>query len=140
MAIEAYKPTTPARRGMTSADTSSLTRKHPSKALLVTKTSGSGRNNQGKITIRHRGGGVKRFLRLVDFKFAAGQQAKVVAIEYDPNRSAHLALVDLGEGQQAYVLAGAGMKVGDSLTSGPEAEIRAGNRLPLRQIPVGSQI
>lgn len=140
MAIKLYKPTTPARRGMTTADTEILTKKRPAKSLLVAKKTGSGRNNQGKITVRHRGGGVKRFYRLVDFKFAAGANATVTAIEYDPNRSANIALLELGDGKPAYILAGSGMKVGAKLSSGPDAPIKAGNRLPIKAIPVGSQI
>ncbi|MBW3538402.1 50S ribosomal protein L2 [Candidatus Parcubacteria bacterium] len=140
MAIKLYKPTTPARRGMTSADTAAVTKKRPHKSLLVAKKAGSGRNNQGKITTRHRGGGVKRFYRLVDFAFPAGSQGQVTAIEYDPNRSAHIALVKLDTGQMAYLLAGSGMKVGDTLSSGAEAEIKRGNRLPLGSMPVGTQI
>jgi large subunit ribosomal protein L2 len=140
MAIKLYKPTTPARRGMTTGDTEILDKKRPAKSLVVAKKKGSGRNNQGKITIRHRGGGSKRFYRLVDFKFAAGQEATVKAIEYDPNRTARIALVELKGGKLAYVLAGSGMKVGAKLASGPEAAIKAGNRLPIKAIPVGSQI
>lgn len=140
MAIRLYKPTTPARRGMTSADTAILTRKKPEKSLLEPKTAKVGRNNQGKITIRHRGGGVKRHYRLVDFRFASVDSAKVAAIEYDPNRSAYLALVELGESKKAYVLAGAGMQVGDTLSAGEGAEIKRGNRLALKDIPVGTQI
>ncbi len=140
MAIKLYKPTSPARRGMTTADTAAITKKRPEKSLLVAKKVGSGRNNQGKITVRHRGGGVKRFYRLIDFKFIAGAKAEVTAIEYDPNRSAHIALIKLENGKLAYVLAGSGMKVGDSLSSGPEVEIKKGNRLPLKSIPSGTQI
>lgn len=139
MAIKLYNPTTPARRGMTTADTSTITKKKPQKSLLVAKKVGSGRNNQGKITIRHRGGGVKRFYRLVDFK-ALFPEARVIAIEYDPNRSARIALVELPGGQRAYVLAGSGMKVGDKLANGTEAAVRTGNRLTLGAMPVGSQI
>ncbi len=140
MAVKLYKPTTPARRGMTSGDTSALTSKKPHKALLIAKKAISGRNNQGKITIRHRGGGVKRFYRLVDFNFNGIDGAEVVTIEFDPNRSANIALVRLQNGKHAYVLAGSGMKVGDRISSGDEAEIRRGNRLPLRNIPAGTQI
>lgn len=140
MAIKLYKPTTPARRGMTTADTAAITKKRPAKALVIAKKAGSGRNNQGKITIRHRGGGVKRHYRLVDFNFSGIESAKVVAIEYDPNRSAHIALIALANGKQAYILAGSGMKVGDNLASGDEVAIRSGNRLPLSAIPVGTQI
>jgi len=140
MAVKLYKPTTPARRGMTTADTSAITKKRPEKSLLVAKKAGSGRNNQGKITVRHRGGGVKRFYRLVDFDFKAVSSAVVAAIEYDPNRSANIALVQLEGGKKAYILAGSGMKVGDQLASGADAAVRAGNRLALKDIPVGTQI
>lgn len=141
MAIKLYKPTTPGRRGMTSTDTAVLTKgKKPTKSLLVAKKAGSGRNNQGKITVRHRGGGVKRFYRLVDFDFKSVASAVVESIEYDPNRSAHIALVKIDGGKLAYVIAGSGMKVGDQLASGEDAAIRTGNRLPLKNIPAGTQI
>jgi large subunit ribosomal protein L2 len=140
MALKLYKPTTPARRGMTTADTEVLTKKKPTKSLIVMKKTGSGRNNQGKITVRHRGGGVKRYYRLVDFDFKQVKSAVVEAIEYDPNRSAHIALVRLDSGKPAYVIAGSGMKVGDQLASGDEAAIKAGNRLALKNIPAGTQI
>ena len=141
MAIKLYKPTTPARRGMTTQDTSTLTKgKRPEKSLLVAKKAGSGRNNQGKITVRHRGGGVKRHYRLVDFDFKLVVSAVVEAIEYDPNRSSHIDLVRIEGGKLAYILAGSGMKVGDQLASGAEADIKKGNRLPLSGIPAGTQI
>ncbi len=140
MAIRLYKPTTPARRGMTTADTALLTKKKPEKSLLVSKKAGSGRNNQGKITIRHRGGGVKRYYRLVDFRLLAGFKATITALEYDPNRSAHIALVVQENGAKAYILAGSDMKVGQKIESGTKADIRKGNRLPLANIPVGTQI
>jgi large subunit ribosomal protein L2 len=140
MALKLYKPTTPGRRGMTTADTEVLTKKKPTKSLIVIKKTGSGRNNQGKITVRHRGGGVKRYYRLVDFDFKQVKSAVVEAIEYDPNRSAHIALVRLDSGKPAYVIAGSGMKVGDQLASGDEAAIKAGNRLALKNIPAGTQI
>jgi large subunit ribosomal protein L2 len=140
MAIKKYKPTSNGRRGMTTADKAGLTKKRPAKQLIVAKKAGSGRNNQGKITIRHRGGGVKRFYRLVDFDFKNMVNAVVEAIEYDPNRSAHIALVRLESGKLAYILAGSGMKTGDKLASGEEAAIRTGNRLPLKNIPAGTQI
>jgi len=141
MALRHYKPTTPARRGMTSQDTSALTKKKkPEKSLLVAKKAGSGRNNQGKITVRHRGGGVKRHYRLVDFDFKTVESAVVTAIEYDPNRSANIALVQIEGGKKAYIIAGSGMKVGDQLASGSDAAIKTGNRLPLNGIPVGTQI
>ncbi|HSX41561.1 MAG TPA: 50S ribosomal protein L2 [Candidatus Saccharimonadales bacterium] len=140
MAIKLYKPTTPARRGMTTADTAAITKKKPEKSLLVAMKAGSGRNNQGRITIRHRGGAVKRFYRLVDFRLVPGTKGTISAIEYDPNRSAHIALIDLENGKKAYVLAGSGMQVGQEVESGSEVEIRRGNRLPLKSIPVGTQI
>jgi large subunit ribosomal protein L2 len=140
MALKLLKPTTPGRRGMTTADTASITKKKPAKQLLATSTRGSGRNNQGKITIRHRGGGMKRFYRLVDFDFKNMKNAVVESIEYDPNRTARIALVRLEGGKLAYVLAGTGMKPGDKLASGEEAPIRVGNRLPLKNIPAGTQI
>jgi len=139
MAIKLYNPTTPARRGMTTADTDTITKKKPQKSLLVAKKVGSGRNNQGKITIRHRGGGEKRFIRLVDFK-GLFPEGKVIAIEYDPGRSARIALVEVKGGQKAYVIAGSGMKVGDKIAGGTDAAIKAGNRLALGSMPVGSQI
>lgn len=140
MAVRLYKPTTPARRGMTSIDTSQITKKKPEKSLLVPMKAGSGRNNQGRITIRHRGGAVKRFYRLVDFRLVPGFSGKITAIEYDPNRSAHIALVELKNGKKAYILAGNDMKVGQTIDSGSDVEIRRGNRLPLANIPVGTQI
>jgi large subunit ribosomal protein L2 len=140
MALKLYKPTTPGRRGMTSADTDMITKRKPTKSLIVIKTAGSGRNNQGKITVRHRGGGVKRFYRLIDFDFKSVKSAVVEAIEYDPNRSARIALVKIDGGKLTYVIAGSGMKVGDQLASGEEAAIKTGNRLPLKNIPAGTQI
>lgn len=140
MAIKLYKPTTPGRRGMTTADRDGLSKKRPEKSLLVAQKAGSGRNNQGKITVRHRGGGVKKFYRLVDFDFASVNSALVVALEYDPNRSAHIALVQIDGGKKAYIIAGSGMKVGDQLASGADAPIRVGNRLPMKNIPTGTQI
>jgi len=140
MAIKLYKPTTPGRRGMTSADTAVITAKGGHKSLLTSKKTGSGRNNQGKITIRHRGGGVKRHYRVVDFDFKSVTSAVVEGIHYDPNRSAHIALVRLADKKVAYVLAGTGMKVGDQLASGTEAAVRAGNRLALKDMPAGTQI
>jgi len=140
MAIKLYKPTTPGRRGMTSADTSAITRNRPIRGLVVAKKAGSGRNNQGKITIRHRGGGVKRFYRIVDFDFKNVKSAVIEAIEYDPNRTANIALVRLDSGKLAYILAGSGMKVGDQLASGEDAAIRPGHRLALKDMPAGTQI
>lgn len=140
MAIRLYKPTTPARRGMTTQDTETITKKKPERSLIVIKKRTAGRNNQGKITVRHRGGGAKRFYRLIDFKFLEGKKAEVIAIEYDPNRSSHIALLQLENGKKAYIIAGSGMKVGDKIESGQDAEIKKGNRLPLNAIPTGTQI
>lgn len=140
MAVKLYKPTTPARRGMTSSDTSMITKKRPEKSLLVAMKAGSGRNNQGRITVRHRGGGVKRFYRLIDFRQVEGLKGTVTAIEYDPNRSARIALLQLENGKKAYVIAGSGMAVGQTITSGADAEIARHNRKALKDIPVGTQI
>ncbi len=140
MAIRLYKPTTPARRGMTTQDTEAITKKKPERSLIVIKKRNAGRNNQGKITVRHRGGGAKRFYRLIDFKFLEGKKAEVIAIEYDPNRSSHIALLQLENGKKAYIIAGSGMKVGDKVESGQDVEIKKGNRMPLHAIPTGTQI
>lgn len=140
MAIKAYKPTTPGRRGMTSQDTSTITTKRPLKSLLMTKKQQSGRNNQGRITTRHRGGGARKFYRIVNFKVAPDLTAVVEHIEYDPNRSAHIARIKDNTSTYHYVLAASGMKVGDKLASGEESAIETGNRLPLKNIPTGSTI
>ena len=140
MAIQTYKPTTPSRRGMTTADKSEITTKLSKKTLLVSKKRISGRNAQGKITIRHRGGGAKRFYRLVDFKLLDGTKATIKTIEYDPNRSANIALIETENNKLAYILAGSGMKVGRKISVGKDAEIKKGNRLPIKAIPVGSLI
>lgn len=140
MAIKLFKPTTPARRGMTTQDTSELTKKKPTKSLLVPIKKTTGRNNQGRITTRHRGGGVKRFYRLVDFKGAPGDEVTVKAIEYDPNRSAHIALVEHKDRKLSYVLAPSRLRVGKVIKVGEEADISTGNRLRLKDIPVGSVI
>lgn len=140
MAIKQYKPTTPGRRGMTSQDMSEITAKKPLKSLLVVKTQKSGRNNQGRITVRHRGGGARKFYRLIDFKLAAGLTATIEQIEYDPNRSARIARIKDQNGDFHYILAAKGMKVGQKIASGEESAIEMGNRLPLKNIPVGSII
>ncbi len=140
MAVKVLKRNTSARRNMSVADFSTLTKKKPEKSLLVPQKKTTGRNNQGKITTRHRGGGAKRAYRLVDFVFAAGKNAEVIAIEYDPNRSARIALVRLEDGAKAYVLATTAMKPGRKLATGKEAEIKSGNRLKLEDIPAGSTI
>jgi large subunit ribosomal protein L2 len=140
MAIKLYNPTTPGRRGMTSQDTSVITTKKPLRSLLVTKKRSSGRNNQGRITTRHRGGGARKFYRLVNFALPAGTTATVEHIEYDPNRSAHIARIKDQNEKYHYILAPNGVKVGQTITSGKEAPIETGNRLPIKSIPVGSVI
>jgi len=140
MALQTYKPTTPGRRGMSSQDTSSITTKKPLRSLLVAKRRTNGRNNQGRITTRHRGGGARKFYRLVDFRLAAGLTATIEHIEYDPNRSARIARIKDNKGEYHYILAANGMQVGQTIVSGEEAPIETGNRLPLKNIPVGSTI
>jgi large subunit ribosomal protein L2 len=140
MAIKQYNPTTPGRRGMTSQDFDGITTKKPLRSLLVAKRRGSGRNNQGRITTRHKGGGAKKFYRLVNFKLAEGITATIEHIEYDPNRSARIARIKEPNGIYHYILAANGMKVGQVITSGEEAPVEMGNRLPLKNIPVGSVI
>ncbi len=140
MAIQQYKPTTPGRRGMTSQDMSDITAKKPLKSLIVIKKKNSGRNNQGRITTRHRGGGVRKFYRIINFDLAPGTVAKVEAIEYDPNRSARIARIKDDKGNYYYIIAASKMKVGQTVTAGEESAIENGNRLPLKNIPVGSVI
>ena len=141
MGIKTYRPYTPSRRQMTGSDFSEITKKSPEKSLLATKTRQAGRNNQGKITVRHRGGGAKKKYRIVDFKRRKdGIQATVVGIEYDPNRSANIALICYEDGEKAYILAPQGLTDGMKVMNGPEAEVRVGNCLPLSEIPVGTQI
>jgi large subunit ribosomal protein L2 len=140
MAIRQYRPTTPAQRGMTTQDMSEITAKKPIKSLLVIKKRQAGRNNQGRITTRHHGGGAKKYYRLVNFKLAEGSNATIEAIEYDPNRSARIARIKESNGTYHYVIAAKGMKVGQKLVSGEEAPIETGNRLAIKNIPVGSTI
>src|ERR1044072_645268 len=140
MAVKQYRPTTPGRRGMTSQDLSQITTKKPVRSLLVVKNRTNGRNNQGRITTRHRGGGARKFYRLVNFKLAEGTTATVEHIEYDPNRSARIARIKESNGTYHYILAAQGMRQGQTITSGEEAAIENGNRLPLKNIPVGSTI
>jgi large subunit ribosomal protein L2 len=140
MPIKAYNPTTPGRRGMTSQDFDSITTKKPLRSLLVTKRRGNGRNNQGRITTRHKGGGARKFYRLVDFNLASDITAIIEHIEYDPNRSARIARIKEPNGIYHYILAASGMKVGQTISSGPEVPIETGNRLPLKNIPIGSTI
>ncbi len=141
MAIKTYKPTTPARREMTVTDYSGLSKVAPERSLTQTLKKNSGRNNLGRITVRHRGGGVRTKYRIIDFKRdKADIPAKVLTLEYDPNRSAHIALVQYEDGEKRYILAPNGLKVGDTVVSGPSADIKAGNALPLANIPVGTFI
>ena len=141
MGIKTYRPYTPSRRQMTGSDFSEITKTTPEKSLLAPKSRQAGRNNQGKITVRHRGGGAKKKYRIVDFKRRKdGISANVIGIEYDPNRTANIALICYEDGEKAYILAPEGLKVGMKVMNGPEAEVRVGNCLPLSEIPVGTQI
>ena len=141
MATKQFKPTSPGRRGMTGFSFEEITKKRPERNLTVAKKRKAGRNNQGRITVRHRGGGAKRRLRIIDFKRdKLGVPGKVAAIEYDPNRTARIALIHYHDGDKRYILAPVGLKVGNIIESGPEAEIRTGNALPLTNIPNGTQI
>jgi large subunit ribosomal protein L2 len=141
MAIKIYKPTSPGRRGMSVSTFEEITRSKPEKSLVRPVRQRAGRNNQGRVTVRHRGGGHKRQYRLIDFrrdKF--GIPARVTSIEYDPNRSARIALLTYADGEKRYILAPVGLKVGSQVMSGTESEIRVGNALPLRNIPLGTVV
>ncbi|MBX6378091.1 MAG: 50S ribosomal protein L2 [Clostridia bacterium] len=141
MGIKKFKPTTPGRRQMTVLDFKELTRREPEKSLLRPLRKRAGRNVWGRITVRHRGGGHKRMYRLIDFRRDKdGVPARVAAIEYDPNRTSHIALLHYADGEKRYILAPQGLTAGDRVESGPEADIRPGNALPLRRIPVGTVI
>jgi large subunit ribosomal protein L2 len=140
MAIKLYRPMTPGTRGMTTQDFATITTKKPLRSLISIKKKNSGRNNQGRITTRHRGGGNRKFYRNVNFKLAAGTTATIEQIEYDPNRSARIARIKDQAGGYHYILAANGMQVGQVVHSGEEASIEMGNRLPLKNIPVGSVI
>ncbi|MVX62848.1 50S ribosomal protein L2 [Clostridium chromiireducens] len=141
MAVKKFNPITPSRRQMTMPTFEEITSQEPEKSLLVALKSKAGRNAQGKITVRHRGGGVKRKYRIIDFKRNKDEvPAKVATIEYDPNRSAYIALVIYSDGEKRYILAPAGLKVGDVVESGVNADIKPGNALPLKNIPVGTII
>ncbi len=141
MGIKKYNPYTPSRRNMTGLDFAEITTKTPEKSLLVSKKKNSGRNNQGKITVRHHGGGNRQKYRIIDFKRNKDNiPAKVVSIEYDPNRTANIALIAYADGVKSYIIAPAGLKVGMTVMSGAEAEIRVGNALPLTDIPVGTEV
>ena len=141
MALRKYKPTTPGRRGASVSDFSEVTRNRPQRSLVRKITKKAGRNAYGRVTTRHRGGGHKRRYRVIDFRRTKdGVPAKVAHIEYDPNRSARIALLHYADGEKRYILAPQGLRVGDRLTSGAGADVRAGNALPLANIPVGTVI
>ena len=141
MGIKSYNPYTPSRRHMTGSDFSEITKSTPEKSLTVSLKKNAGRNNQGKITVRHRGGGSRRKNRIIDFKRRKdGIPATVVSIEYDPNRTANIALISYVDGEKAYILAPEGLKVGQKVMNGADAEVRVGNCLPLELIPVGTMV
>ena len=141
MAVKSFKPTSPGRRFMTVSTFEEITKKEPEKSLLAPLKKWGGRNNTGRITVRHRGGGHKRRYRIIDFKRDKfGIPAKVAAIEYDPNRSARIALLHYVDGEKRYIIAPEGLSVGDTVVSGPDADIKVGNALPLANIPVGTLI
>jgi len=141
MPVKVYKPTSPGRRGMSVSTFEEVTRTQPEKSLLAPMKQKSGRNNQGRITVRHRGGGHKRRYRLIDFKRDKhGIPARVDSIEYDPNRTARIALLVYADGEKRYILAPVDLGVGDKVMSGPDAEIRVGNALPIYRIPLGTQL
>ena len=141
MGIKTYKPYTPSRRHMTGSDFSEITKSTPEKSLVVSLKKNAGRNNQGKITVRHRGGGARRKYRMIDFKRLRDDiPATVIGIEYDPNRSANIALIRYADGQKAYIIAPQGLTDGMQVMNGANAEVRVGNCLPLSEIPVGTQV
>jgi len=141
MAIKAYRPTTNGRRGMTTLANEEITTSTPTKSLLKTKSKTGGRNNQGKMTVRHIGGGAKRKYRLIDYKRnKVGVTGRVATIEYDPNRSANIALINYRDGEKKYIIAPKDLKVGAIIENGPQADIKVGNSLPLANIPVGTVV
>ena len=141
MAIKTYKPTTPGRRKMSTLVNEEITKSTPEKSLLTTIKKNSGRNNQGKITVRHQGGGVKRKYRIIDFKRNKLEVPGTVAsIEYDPNRTANIALIDYADGEKRYIIAPKGLEVGMTIEAGANADIKVGNALPIMSIPVGTMI
>ena len=141
MGIKKYNPTTPGLRGMTTSTFEEITKSTPEKSLTVTLKKHSGRNSRGKITVRHRGGGYRPKYRIIDFKRTKdGVPGKVSAIEYDPNRSANIALIVYADGEKRYIIAPQGLKVGQLIESGKDADIKVGNALPLANIPVGTMI
>ncbi len=140
MAVKQYKPTTPSRRNMTSPSFAEITKFTPEKSLIVKKAKHAGRNSYGKITVRHHGGGNKQKYRLIDFKRNADETSKVIGVEYDPNRTAYIALLENEAGKKSYIIAPVGLTDGDVVTSGAGADIKPGNVLPLSAIPVGTII
>ena len=141
MAVKQYRPTSPGRRGMTGASFEEITKNKPEKSLLVALRKRAGRNNQGKVTVHQRGGGSKRNLRILDFKRdKIGIPGKIAAIEYDPNRTARIALIFYADGEKRYMLAPVGLNVGDTIMSGPEAEMRPGNNMAVKLMPSGTMI
>ena len=141
MPIKNYKPNTPGTRGMSTLINDEITKSTPEKSLLVKKSKTGGRNNQGKITVRHIGGGVRRKYRVIDFKRTKdGIDGRVASIEYDPNRSANIALINYADGEKRYIIAPLNLKVGDIVESGANADIKVGNALPLENIPVGTMV
>ncbi len=141
MGIKTYNPYTPSRRNMTGSDFSEITKSTPEKSLLAKKSKNAGRNNQGKITVRHHGGGNRQKYRMIDFKRnKEGVPAQVIGIEYDPNRTANIALICYADGEKAYILAPQGLTDGMTVQNGAGAEVRVGNCLPLSEIPVGTQV
>ncbi|HNZ00646.1 MAG TPA: 50S ribosomal protein L2 [Anaerolineaceae bacterium] len=141
MAIKVYKPTTPGLRGMTGYTFEEITKSRPERSLVVPRRATGGRNVHGRVTVRHQGGGHRRFVRLVDFKRdKLNIPAKVAAIEYDPNRTARLALLVYADGEKRYMVAPVGLKVGDTVISGPQVDVRPGNSMPISNIPVGTMV
>jgi large subunit ribosomal protein L2 len=141
MAVKIYKPVTPGLRGMTGYTFEEITKDKPERTLIIPRKKHSGRNSYGRVTVRHRGGGARRFIRLIDFRRDKRDvPARVAAIEYDPNRTARIALLNYADGEKRYILAPVSLKVGDEVVAGTSAEIRIGNNLPLSSIPVGTMI
>lgn len=141
MAVKTYKPVTPSLRGTTGNSFEEVTKSRPERSLIVEKRKRGGRNAYGRITVRHRGGGHRRQIRIIDFKREKhGIPARISAIEYDPNRTARLALLNYADGEKRYIIAPLGVQVGDTVVSGPSAEVRPGNCLPISNIPVGTQV
>ena len=140
MAVKQYKPTTPSRRNMSSPSFAEVTKFTPEKSLIATKKKNAGRNSYGKITVRHHGGGNKQKYRLIDFKRNVDESAKVIGVEYDPNRTSYIALLENEAGKRSYIIAPVGLTDGDVVTAGADADIKPGNVLPISQIPVGTII